>query len=119
MRMTLREVTGGTEVRTLIGPSFRIWRFFRAALIVFACLGISGLVLGFLNWGNGGGTWGLYVLMLGLAGALFLYFLSEEAKRRTRDETGLLKAFLEGALDRELFPRRGKSPAMGVPRPTT
>ncbi|MCW5898181.1 MAG: hypothetical protein KIT10_02840 [Flavobacteriales bacterium] len=119
VRIRLAPLDRSTAFHTIIGPSYRIWRFFRGALIAFGITGIAGLFIAFLNWGNGGGTWGLYVLLIGLAGGLFLYFLSEEAKRRTRDEVDLLKAFIEGALDQPIFRAHRPSRAMDVARPAT
>jgi len=95
---------GGTLLRARIGPSFRIWRFFRGALLAFMVCGVLGLSLAFFQWANGaGGVWGFYLVFGSLAGGLFLYFLSEQGKRRARDEMDLLMAFMDAALGRDCF----------------
>jgi len=106
MELRLSDVeAGGTHIHAIIGPSLGFWKFAKAALLVCALLGLIGLGLAFLQWNNGGLAWGFYLMMIGLAGWLFLYFLFEESKRRDRDRTELLKDFVDSALDQDCFGR--------------
>lgn len=94
---------GGTAVHAVIGPSFGMWKFVKAALLSCVLIASIGLLLAFLEWQNGGIAWGLYLVLIGLAGWLFLFFIAEEAKRRNRDHTELLKAFVDNALGYDCF----------------
>lgn len=97
--------TGGTLVHAVIGPSYGLWKFAKAGLMMCALCGILGFSLAFLQWNSGGMAWGFYLMMVGLAGWLFLYFIFEEGKRRNRDRAELLKDFMDGALGRDCFGR--------------
>lgn len=96
---------GATSVHAIIGPSFGAWKFVKAALLVCTLCGVVGVGIAFLQWNNGGMAWGFYLMMLGLAGWLFLYFLAEEGKRRNRDRIELLKTFVDNALGNDCFGR--------------
>lgn len=100
---------GGTTVHAIIGPSFGFWKFTKAALLVCALLGLIGSAIAFLQWNTGGLAWGFYLMMIGLAGWLFLYFLMQEAKRRDHDRLGLLKDFMDNALGQDCFGRDGSA----------
>lgn len=100
MRIDLEDVgTGGTLVHTIIGPSSRIWQFFLGSLTAVITIGVMGLLVGFVQWSSGADPWGFYLAVIGLSGSLFLFFLFEAAKQRTRDERDLLLMFLDNALD--------------------
>lgn len=101
--MLLPSVQGGTVMKLVIGPSFGAWKFLKGVLLACSLCGLIGMALTFLLWQSGGGAWGLYLMLLGLAGWLFLYFVSEEGKRRGRDRVELLKTFMQDALDLDLF----------------
>jgi hypothetical protein len=94
---------GGTSVHAIIGPSFGLWKFMKAGLFTAALSVAVGLLVAFLEWRNGGLAWGLYLVLLGLAGWLFLFFFAEEGKRRNRDQTELLKVFIDNALGYDCF----------------
>jgi hypothetical protein len=108
MHMTVRN--GTTQVQCIIGPAHRVWRLFRAAFLFFATLCITSALVGSFQIRSGGAIWGFYFAVIGLAGALFLYFVSEEAKRRTRDESNLLRTFIAGALRRDAFAKALPAP---------
>jgi Na+/melibiose symporter-like transporter len=104
MELQLTELPGGgTSVHAIIGPSFGMWKFVRAALLSCVLVAGIGILLAVLEWQNGGIAWGLYLVLLGLAGWLFLFFIVEEAKRRNKDHTELLKVFIDNALGYDCF----------------
>ncbi len=104
MELVLKpDAQGGTVLRLVIGPSYGVWKFLKGMLLSCALCGSIGLVLTFMQWNNGSGVWGLYILLLGLSGWLFIYFVAEEGKRRGKDATELLKTFMHDALDVDLF----------------
>ena len=90
---------GGTMIRAIIGPSSRIWQFFLGALTAMITIGVVAVLVGFVQWNSGDAPWGFYLAVVGLAGSLFLFFLFEAAKERTKDEKDLLVTFLDNALD--------------------
>ncbi len=105
---------GGSELYAFMGPSYPIWRFFRTILKLCVGMGVIAFILLFFQGANGLGTWGSYLLMASLACGLFLYFLSEEGKRRSRNEMELLKTFMDDALGRELFQPEERRKTSGV-----
>ncbi len=90
---------GRTLVRAIIGPTNRIWQFFLGSLTAFVTVGAMGFLVGFAQWSNGSTPWGFYLAVLGMAASLFLFFLFEAAKQRTKDERDLLLMFMDNALD--------------------
>jgi len=104
MEISLRpDGKGGANLKLVIGPSHGVWKFLKGVLLACALCGLIGLALTFMQWNNGGGVWGLYLMLLGLSGWLFLYFVAEEGKRRGRDRVELLKTFMHDALGIDLF----------------
>lgn len=118
--MEVRDLAdGGSDLSAFIGPSFPVWRFFRSVLKVCVVTGVLALLLIFFRGSTGIGAWGSYLLMASLAIGLFLYFLSEEGKRRSRNETELLLTFMDDALGRELFMPKKSDSLKGVLQRTT
>jgi hypothetical protein len=104
MELRLTELSGGgTSIHAVIGPSFGMWKFVRAALLSCVLIAGIGILLAMLEWQTGGIAWGPYLVLLGLAGWLFLFFMIEEAKRRNKDHTELLKVFIDNALGYDCF----------------
>jgi hypothetical protein len=94
----LSNADGTVDVKAIMGPRSSIWVLFRTALIIIACMGGIGLIVGFIQWTLGVSPWGFYMAVAGLSAGLFVWFLSEEGKRRARDEMGLLRTFMDDAL---------------------
>jgi hypothetical protein len=99
---------GGVSVKAILGPRSSIWFLFRTALYVIAIMGALGLILGFVQWTLRLSPWGFYLAVAGLCAGLFVWFLSEEGKRRAYDEMGLLRAFMDDALESDHFVSRRK-----------
>jgi len=94
---------GGSEVKAIIGPRSSIWMVFRIALMAIAALGLIGLIVGFFQWNYRDLPWGFYLAVAGLCSGLFIWFLSEEGKRRSQDEMALLRTFMDNALGTDQF----------------
>jgi hypothetical protein len=109
--------SGGTIVHAVIGPSFGLWKFAKAGLLMSAFCGALGMALAFLQWDSGGMAWGFYLMMIGLAGWLFLYFIMEEGRRRNRDRAELLKNFIDSALGMDCFSREPSPRARAASAP--
>lgn len=107
---------GGVHVKAILGPSSTIWILFRTALISIAALGVIGLVLCFVQWSTGEKPWGIYMAVAGLCAGLFIWFLSEEGKRRAKDEMDLLRTFMNDALGGDHFQIREKVPSRSYQR---
>lgn len=111
----------GSFLKLIIGPSFGVWKFLKGVLLACALCGFIGLALTFMQWNEGGGVWGLYLMLLSLAGWLFLYFAAEEGKRRGRDRVDLIKTFMHDALNIDLFDMDKENALRGsaAPKPET
>ncbi len=94
---------GGVHVKAILGPRSSIWFLFRTALVVIAGMGLVGLILGFVQWSLGAIPWGFYLAVAGLCAGLFIWFLSEQGKRRAHDEMGLMRTFMDNALESDHF----------------
>ncbi len=99
---------GGVDVKAIVGPRSSIWMLFRTALILVALMGIIGLALSFVQWSAREKPWGIYMAAGGLCAGLFIWFLSEEGKRRAKDEMDLLRTFMNDALQTDQFSVREK-----------
>lgn len=107
---------GGVNAKAILGPSSMIWILFRTALIAIAALGVIGLVLCFAQWYTGEKPWGIYLAAAGLFAGLFIWFLSEEGKRRAKDEMDLLRTFMNDALDGDHLEIREKATSRSYQR---
>ncbi|MEX1132140.1 MAG: hypothetical protein WEC15_02850 [Flavobacteriales bacterium] len=107
----------GSFLQLVIGPSFGVWKFLKGVLLACALCGFIGLALAFMHWNEGGGVWGLYLMLLSLAGWLFIYFAAEEGKRRGRDRVELMKTFMHDALNIDLFDLDKVNALRGSPAP--
>ncbi len=104
MEIQLRAMAnGGVAVNATMGPRSSVWVLFRTALYSIAIMGALGLILGFLQWWSGSFPWGAYFAVAGLCAGLFVWFLSEEGKRRAHDDMDLLRAFMNDALESDHF----------------
>ena len=106
--MEPRKDNTGVHVKATLGPRSSIWLLFRTALIVIAGMGVVGLILGFLQFIMGQAPWGFYLAVAGLCAGLFIWFLSEEGKRRAHDEMDLLRTFMDDALESDHFISHGR-----------
>lgn len=111
IQIRLQELaSGGTLINAVVGPSTRIWKVFQGTLTGLSTLGVMGLLVGFAQWSTNMRAWGFYLAIAGLAVGLFLYFLAEAAKERSRDKAGLLRTFMDSALGASCFvPERSAS----------
>lgn len=97
---------GGTKVHAIIGPSFGVWKFMKAALLSCVLLCAVGLILAFFEWSGGEGTWGFCMVLLSIAACLFLLLLAEVGKAKGREQIEVLKAFVTTAWGTTIFGER-------------
>ncbi|MDQ3099914.1 MAG: hypothetical protein M3R08_00885 [Bacteroidota bacterium] len=108
LELNMHARSEGGVVKAIVGPSSSIWMLFRTALILAALSGIIGLALSFVQWSTRDKPWGIYLAAAGLVAGLFIWFLSEEGKRRAKDEMDLLRTFMNDAWQTDQFLDQGK-----------
>jgi hypothetical protein len=104
MEVRMVPTSVGTDILAILGPRSSVWGLFRSALLLITAVGVVGLFLGFVQWTLRQPPYGFYLAVAGLCAGLFIWFLSEEGKRRARDEMDLLKTFMNEALGSDSLP---------------
>jgi hypothetical protein len=97
----------GSLVHGLVGPNANLWTLFAMSYMGLLTLLVFVGTLGLVQWGLSMRPWGLYAVPLLLLALMAMYGLSLLGQRLAAPQTDALRAFLEGALEREERSRGG------------
>lgn len=92
-----------TIVRCFISPAPNIWTLFMFLYSLLGFIAIVGLMLGLSQMTVGDTPYLFWLVAVGAAGALILYFLAQEGKVLAKDEMVILKHFFDQSLECDCF----------------
>lgn len=90
-------------VRCQIGPMPTIWMLFVGGYIFLVVVALLGISMGASQQVVGAFAWGWWVALPTPMLALVLWLVAQEGKRRSKDEMGQLKHFVDDALGCDCF----------------
>lgn len=99
MQLEFSQSDDDTVINGLVGPHPNTWTLFAFVNITLAIVACFGLMMGFVQLGLGQSMWAFWVVLGAVIAFAGMYFTSQLGRRFAAEQSQMLGALIEGALN--------------------